>query len=73
MSQQASFGRFGQLALTYCGKFLPLEVLHSAAGHYIGTTDEDGPVSRESVEYFRSQHAADHALTTGRWQQRIHP
>jgi len=30
MSQQASFGRFGQLALTYCGKFLPLEVLHSA-------------------------------------------
>ena len=25
MSQQASFGRFGQLALTYCGKFLPLE------------------------------------------------
>ena len=73
MSQQASFGRFGQLALTYCGKFLPLEVLHSAAGHYIGTADEDGPVSRESVEYFRSQHAAERALATGRWQQRIHP
>jgi hypothetical protein len=48
-------------------------VLCSAAGHYIGTADEDGPVSRESVEYFRSQHAADHALATGRWQQRIHP
>jgi hypothetical protein len=30
-------------------------------------------VSRESVEYFRSQHVADHALATGRWQQRIHP
>ncbi len=30
MSQQASFG---QLASTYCGKFLPLEVLQSAAGH----------------------------------------
>lgn len=25
------------------------------------------------VEYFRSQHAADHALAKGRWQQRIHP
>ena len=31
MSQQASFG---QLALIHCGKFLPLEILHSAAGHY---------------------------------------
>ena len=61
------------LALAYTGKRLPLQVHHSAAGHYIGTADEDGPVSRESVEYFRSQHAADHALTTGRWQQRIHP
>ncbi len=58
MSQQASFGRFGQLALTYCGKFLPLEVLHSAAGHYIGTRDTEGPVSRESREYFRSHAAA---------------
>jgi hypothetical protein len=46
MSQQASFG---QLALTYCGKFLPLEILHSAAGHYIGTRDTEGPVSRESA------------------------
>ncbi|AKU14444.1 hypothetical protein AzCIB_4558 [Azoarcus sp. CIB] len=46
---------------------------HSAAGHYIGTADEDGPVSRESVEYFRSQYAAEHALATGRWQQRLHP
>lgn len=57
----------------YTGKRLPLQVLHSAAGHYIGTADEDGPVSRESVEYFRSQRMADHALATGRWQQRIHP
>ena len=73
MSQQASFGRFGQLALTYCGKFLPLEVLHSAAGHYIGTTDAEGPVSRESVQYFRSYQAARHALETGHWQQRLKP
>ena len=55
MSQQASFG---QLALIHCGKFLPLEVLQSAAGHYIGTRDTEGPVSRESREYFRSYAAA---------------
>jgi len=69
MSQQASFGRFGQLALTYCGKFLPLEVLHSAAGHYIGTRDTEGPVSRESREYFRSHAAAQRALERGGWSQ----
>ena len=39
---------FGHLALNYAGKYLPLEVLHSAAGHYIGTRDHEGPVSRES-------------------------
>ncbi len=51
MSQQASFGQpFGQLASTYCGKFLPLEVLQSAAGHYIGTRDTEGPVSRAQVQ-----------------------
>ncbi|QDF99713.1 hypothetical protein CJ010_10725 [Azoarcus sp. DD4] len=61
------------LALAYTGKRPPLQVRRSAAGHYLGTADENGPVSRESVEYFRSQHAADHALATGRWQQRIHP
>ncbi len=58
MSQKASFG---QLALTYCGKFLPLEVLQSAAGHYIGTRDTEGPVSRESREYFRSYAASKEA------------
>ena len=63
----------GYLALTCTGKRLPLKVHHSAVGHYIGTVDEDGPVFRESVEYFRSQHAAARALATGRWQQRIHP
>jgi len=70
MSQQASFGQtFGQLASTYCGKFLPLEVLQSAAGHYIGTRDTEGPVSRESREYFRSHAAAQRALERGGWSQ----
>ena len=70
---QARAEAVGYLALAFTGKRLPLQVRHSAAGHYIGTADEDGPVSRESVEYFRSQHAADLALATGHWQQRIHP
>lgn len=70
MSQQASFGQpFGQLAPAYCGKFLPLEVLQSAAGHYIGTRDTKGPVSRESREYFRSYAAAQRALERGGWSQ----
>ena len=66
MFQQASFG---QLALIYAGKRLPLEVLHSAAGHYIGTRDAEGPVSRESAEYFRSSAAAQRALDRGGWTQ----
>lgn len=63
----------GYLSLAYAGKRLSLDVLHSAAGHYIGTADEDGPVSRESAQYFRSYHAARHALDTGRWQQLTQP
>ena len=63
----------GLLALAYVGKSLPLQVLCSAAGHYIGTFDDDGPVSRESVEYFPSHEAARHALETGAWTQRQYP
>lgn len=70
---QARADAIGYLALIHVGKRLPLDVCHSAAGHYIGTTDEDGPLSRESVQYFRSYQAARHALTTGRWQQRLDP
>lgn len=66
MSRSASFGH---LALNYAGKYLPLEVLHSAAGHYIGTRDRRGPVSRESAEYFRSEAAAKRALARGGWTQ----
>lgn len=60
------------LALAYVGKRLPLQVLRSAAGHYIGTFD-DGPASREFVEYFPSHEAARHALETGAWTQRPCP
>jgi hypothetical protein len=64
---------FGHLAQHYAGKLLPLEVLHSAAGHYIGTRDFDGPVSRESNEYFRSEKAAQRALERGGWSQLPNP
>lgn len=70
MSQQATFGH---LALIYAGKFLPLEVLQSAAGHYIGTRDAEGPVSRESSEYFRSSATAQRALERGGWTQLPNP
>ena len=66
-------GPSGPLALAYVGKSLPLQVLRSAAGHYIGTFDDDGPVSRESVEYFPSHEAARHALETSAWTQRPYP
>lgn len=70
---QAQAESIGYLALTYVGKRLPLQVRQSGTGHFIGTADENGPVSRESVEYFRSYEAAEHALSTGHWQQRLHP
>ena len=70
---QARAESIGFLALTYVGKRLPLQVCHSAAGYFIGTTDENGPVSRESFEYFRSYQDADQALATGCWQQRLDP
>ena len=60
------------LLAAHVGKRLPLRVLRSAAGHYLGTYD-DGPVSRESVEYFPTHEAARHALDTGTWTQRQHP
>ena len=65
--------RVGQLALQWVGKRLPLQVLHSHAGHYIGTADHEGYVSRESVEYFGSEKAAHDALVSGNWTQRLYP
>jgi hypothetical protein len=47
--------------------------MHSAAGHYIGTRDHDGPVSRESCEYFRSETKALRALARGGWTQLHNP
>jgi hypothetical protein len=68
-----SHARVGQLALQWVGKRLPLQVLRSQAGHYIGTADDEGYVSRESAEYFGSEMAAYDALVSGNWTQRLYP
>lgn len=65
--------RSGQQALVYCGKLLPLMVLESLAGFYLGTADAEGPCSRESVEYWPSAGQADEALQSGNWTQRDEP
>lgn len=65
----------GELARQIGGSRLPLQVLRSAAGYYIGTADEGGPYSRESAEYWPNQDAAQRALEAGphAWTQRDHP
>lgn len=65
--------RTGLLAREYADKRLPLQVLHSAAGYYIGTADEDGPFSRECVEYWPTEREAQEALRSGDWTQRDEP
>lgn len=65
--------QFGKLAKIWCKKTLPLQVLHSNAGFYIGTWDEEGPCSRESAEYFKSESSAEQALQSGVWTQRETP
>ena len=54
-----------------CGYDLPLQILKSQAGFYLGTW-QDGPITRESAEYWRSQRDAETALILKRWTQRLH-
>ncbi len=61
-----------------CAKYMeedqPLQVLHSAAGWYIGAACERrGPLSRDSDEYYPSEAAAQEALTNQSWTQRLDP
>jgi hypothetical protein len=68
-------GQSGQLAREL-GYHLPLIALESANGFYLGTADELGPVSRESVEYWPTRAAADAALAGKpgqHWTQRFEP
>lgn len=65
----------GHLAFEITGRRLPLRVLGCARGHYLGTVDEAGPVSRESAETWSTPEAASHALANGpeAWTQRDEP
>lgn len=63
----------GKLAKEYCGKRLPLQVLQSHRGFYIGTFDEEGPCSRESEEYFAARPQAETAMAAGQWTQKQIP
>jgi hypothetical protein len=66
--------QFGFLAQEYCGMDIPVKVLRSAAGYYIGTFDNsEGPISRESVEYYPTYDATEQAMVDGTWTQRRHP
>lgn len=65
---------YGLLAKQYCGVELPLQVLQSAAGFYLGTSDpQEGPFSRESDCYWPTREAAQAALASGEWPQKPHP
>lgn len=64
--------KYGKLAKEFGNNRLPLSVMSSSAGFYLGTSDEDGPFSRES-EYFSSIEAAEKALVTGEYEQREKP
>lgn len=63
------------LLASQCGYgHLPLRVLKSNAGWYIGTYDEGiGPISKESSGYFRTETEAQAALDSNSWVQRQHP
>lgn len=63
----------GQIAREWLNKHLPLQVMKSGAGYYIGTSDDGGPVSRESIEYWRKEAEAEEALRTGDWTQKEEP
>lgn len=63
----------GFLAFEFGRRRLPLSVLKSARGYYLGTFCDLGPVSRESAEYWPSEEQAQAAMASGEWTQRDHP
>lgn len=67
------FQKTGKLAKEWCGVTAPLQILRSAAGFYIGTAGDDGPISRESNEYWRTQADAQNALDNNLWTQKENP
>ncbi len=54
------------------GELLPVQVLKSAAGYYLGTLHGGAAYSRESAEYWPTGESARNALRTGSWSARRH-
>lgn len=72
VQSQATTGvKYGVLA-AQCGELLPMQVLQSGAGFYLGTCTERGPFTRESHESWRTACQADTAWRKGRWTQKDH-
>ena len=65
--------QFGQLAKIFGGQELPLEILPSRPGYYLGTQCDGEPYSRESREYYKTRREAEAALKSGQWTQRPSP
>lgn len=55
------------------GFTLPVQVLKSNAGYYLGTRNSQEHISRESVGYWPTFKLALACLASGQWQQRSHP
>lgn len=63
----------GVVAQWWLGLKLPVGVMQSASGYYLGTSSDGMPISRESVEYYCTHDEALRALESGNWTQRHHP
>ena len=67
-------GPLSMICLEYLKEEHPVAVCESNAGFYIGVVSEtEGPLSRDSEEYFPTREAALAALDSGSWTQRLHP
>lgn len=61
-----------------CAEFLgiteALAVCESGAGFYLGVVSPtEGPLCRDSIEYFATREEAQAALVSGAWTQRYSP
>lgn len=63
--------KYGYLA-SRIGIYLPLLVIGSDEGFYIGTW-QNGPITRESKEYFSNGKSAQQALNSNNWTQFEYP
>lgn len=62
-----SFYRYAGKPIVHCedcGIDMPLEVLMSAAGYYIGRVCSCGPYSREEDRYYKTREEAEFQLET---------